>query len=91
MPCPDIIRYNITEHAQWEMQRRGLSEAEVQVVLHSAEQRAEVRSGRCIYQSRVVWGEPVKVYLLRVVVDVDRNPPEVVTAYRTSKIDKYWG
>jgi len=23
-------------------------------------------------------------------VDVDRSPAEVVTAYRTSKIDKYW-
>jgi len=23
-------------------------------------------------------------------VEVDRDPPEVVTVYRTSKIDKYW-
>ena len=29
-------------------------------------------------------------YLLRVFVDLDRDPPEVVTAYRTSKVDKYW-
>jgi hypothetical protein len=29
-------------------------------------------------------------YLVRVFVDVDRSPAEVVTAYRTSKIDKYW-
>lgn len=29
-------------------------------------------------------------YLLRVFVDVDRDPPDVVTAYRTSKIEKYW-
>jgi len=25
-----------------------------------------------------------------VFVDIDRQPPEVVTAYRTSKIEKYW-
>jgi len=31
-----------------------------------------------------------KVYLIRVVVDVDRQPAEVVTVYRTSKIAKYW-
>ncbi|GAG48402.1 unnamed protein product, partial [marine sediment metagenome] len=30
-------------------------------------------------------------YLIRVFVDGDRKPAEVVTAYRTSKIDKYWG
>ena len=28
-------------------------------------------------------------YLLRVFVDVDRSPPEVVTVYRTSKMEKY--
>jgi hypothetical protein len=28
-------------------------------------------------------------YLMRVFVDVDRKPAEVVTAYRTSKIEKY--
>ena len=43
-----------------------------------------------MYQSRIVWGEPSKGYLLRVVVDVDRDPPEVVTVYRTSKVEKYW-
>jgi hypothetical protein len=32
-------------------------------------------------------GEPQ--YLLRVLVDVDRAPPEVVTVYRTSRIAKY--
>jgi hypothetical protein len=30
------------------------------------------------------------MFLLRVFVDVDRQPLEVVTAYRTSKIEKYW-
>jgi len=35
-------------------------------------------------------GKPAKNYLLRVVVDIDREPPEVVTVYRTSKIAKYW-
>jgi hypothetical protein len=28
-------------------------------------------------------------YLLRVFVDTDRHPPDIVTAYRTSKLDKY--
>jgi hypothetical protein len=29
-------------------------------------------------------------YLVRVIVDVEQDPPVVVTAYRTSKIEKYW-
>jgi len=28
--------------------------------------------------------------LVRVFVDIARVPPEVVTAYQTSKIEKYW-
>jgi hypothetical protein len=35
-------------------------------------------------------GEPPKEYLLRVFVDVDRNPAEVVTVYRKSQVSKYW-
>ena len=43
-----------------------------------------------VYQSRVEFEEPGKTYLLRVFVDIDRQPAEVVTAYRTSKVEKYW-
>jgi hypothetical protein len=31
-----------------------------------------------------------RIFLLRVFVDVGRWPAEVVTAYRTSKVAKYW-
>ena len=34
--------------------------------------------------------EDGKLYLLRVVVAGDEEPPLVITAYRTSKIEKYW-
>jgi hypothetical protein len=33
---------------------------------------------------------PEKDYLIRVFIDTDREPVEVVTAYRTTKIEKYW-
>ena len=79
-----------TAHARFEMPRRGLSETLVRQVLESPEQRWEVRPGRHILQSRISMGEPPRAYVIRVIVDVDRNPNEVVTAYRTSKIDKYW-
>jgi hypothetical protein len=40
------------------------------------------------FQSQVEIG--AKRYLLRVMVNETVNPPVVVTAYRTSKITKYW-
>jgi len=45
-------------------------------------------TGRDVAQSRVEYQG--REYLVRVFIDVDRLPAEVVTAYRTSKIAKYW-
>ncbi|MBI4442241.1 MAG: hypothetical protein HY649_02570 [Acidobacteria bacterium] len=72
------------------MKRRGVTEEMVQRVLNSPEQRVDVRPGRLNLQSKISMGEPAKTYLLRVFLDVDRKPAEVVTVYRTSKISKYW-
>jgi hypothetical protein len=88
MSCPILEEIVFSDHARFEMGRRGISEEEVSSVLRAPEQTEEQRPGRCVYQSRVVGLD--KTYLLRVFVDVDRIPPEVVSAYRTSKIGKYW-
>lgn len=80
----------ITPHARIEMERRALDESVVRRVLESPEQEEVVRPGRLVLQSRVSIGVPARTYLVRLFVDVDRRPPEVVTVYRTSKITKYW-
>jgi len=73
-----------------EMRRRGLDDPVVRAVVESPEQQIPVRPGRILLQSRIGIGQPPRLYLVRVFVDVDREPAEVVTAYRTSKIAKYW-
>ncbi len=73
-----------------QMMRRQISENDVAKVLSNPEQREVVREGRMVYQSRIPHGDPTKTFLLRIFVDVDREPPEVVTVYLTSKISKYW-
>ncbi len=83
-----IDDYEITEHAAFEMQRRRIEEGVVSDVLATPEQRYEVRPGREVLQSRIAVAG--KMYLLRVFVDVDRRPAEVVTVYRTSRVAKYW-
>lgn len=70
--------------------RRGLSRELVESVLRSPGQRIAIRPGREAFQSKVELGTPPRSFLVRVIVDVDRMPPRVVTAYRTSKISKYW-
>lgn len=83
-----VRRYVITPHAGFEMQRRKVAEAIVRGVLAAPEQRYAVRAGRDVLQSRVTLAG--KTYLVRVFVDIDRSPAEVVTVYRTSQIQRYW-
>ncbi len=78
----------LTDHARFEMARRGIAESLVRRILVAPEQRESIRPGRDIFQSRIKMEG--KDYLVRVIVDVDRNPAEVVTVYRTSKVSKYW-
>jgi len=78
----------ITDHALGQMRRRGIAVAAVRAILDNPEQIAETRPGRVVLQSRRKVDN--KTQLIRVFVDVDESPPRVVTAYRTSKIDKYW-
>ena len=88
MAAESIVNYVLTEHAVFELKRRGLEEEVLDRVLRSPEQRLEVRPGRVVLQSR--YQERGTEYLLRVFVDIDRIPAEVVTIYRTSKVAKYW-
>ncbi|MBN1992678.1 MAG: DUF4258 domain-containing protein [Anaerolineae bacterium] len=89
MTCPPLDNYILTDHALTEIKQRGLSGGDVEQVLKVPGQSEFVRPGRCVYQNKVTTDQ-AKVYLLRVFVDVDRDPPEVVTAYRTSKVEKCW-
>jgi hypothetical protein len=70
------VRQKIEDH--------GLSVSQVEAVLAKPEQRVPGYGGRLVYQSRDGG------FLVRVVVEQDRNPPEVVTAYRTRNVSKYW-
>jgi hypothetical protein len=83
-----ITKYIFTDHAAIEINRRGLTVKTIDEILKSPEQRLDVRPGRVVLQSRIE--ESGLEYLIRVFVDIDRNPAEVVTAYRTSKVLKYW-
>jgi hypothetical protein len=80
----------LTPHAAYEIKRRGLDEKIIRAVTENPEQREQLREGRWVFQSHLEMGSPPKTYLVRVIVDTDRSPPEIVTAYRTTKITKYW-
>lgn len=82
------MNYQLSHHAQVEMQRRGISIAMIESVLNNPQQIIPERERRKVYQSQIDFGG--KIFLLRAIVVDDVEPVIVVTLYRTSKIQKYW-
>jgi hypothetical protein len=82
-------KYEFSKHAEQEVLRRTIPRAWVDAVLAAPEQRFAQSGHADILQSRFV-AESGKMYLVRVVVATGKQPPLVVTVYRTSKVDKYW-
>jgi hypothetical protein len=83
------VKSLISRHAKEEMLRRQIPREWLESVLENPQQRVPQPGGKEILQSRLA-SEDGKMYLLRAVVAADKEPPVVVTVYRTSKIEKYW-
>jgi hypothetical protein len=80
----------ISDHALFEMKRRQIPEEALREVALAPEQVVSSEKGRMIYQSRVSDSDSARQMLLRVIVEDHGDALFVVTAYRTSKIEKYW-
>jgi len=74
-------------HALEQIEIRGLILADVEDVLNFPTKIVKEENGVSVYQKLVI--ESNKEYLYRVFVNTDKKPPMVITAYKTSKIDKY--
>jgi uncharacterized protein DUF4258 len=82
------VRYRLSTRAKEEMARRRIPLSLVEAVLEKPDQVVPARGKLKAYQSKCNIGG--KMFLLRAVIDDTRDPAVVVTAYRTTKIDKYW-
>jgi hypothetical protein len=74
-------------HALFEMGRRGVSRSDVIRLIRSPGQVLPSVKGRTIYQGLI---GAARRLLLRVVVKEEAAAYHVVTAYKTTKIAKYW-
>lgn len=82
------MNYGFSKHVQEEAARRGIPWAVVEAVLAAPEQIVGELGTVVCYQSRMTINS--KPYLVRVMVEAGKQPPLVVTVYRTSKVGKYW-
>jgi hypothetical protein len=82
------MNYHLSKHLLEEIENRRIPKALIERVLQAPEQKTPEADNLTCFQSQVEIG--AKRCLLRVMVNETVNPPVVVTAYRTSKITKYW-
>jgi hypothetical protein len=69
---------------------RAISEAQLREVLRAPQAVVPAnRPERVVVQGHVTLGDPPQKALLRVVVDVGLDPPEVVTVYATTQFRRY--
>lgn len=79
----------LSSHAIEQIEARGILESDVWKVIHSPQQTIEAKPDKRILQS-ILSSKEGKKHLIRVFVNVLKNPKLVITVYKTSKIDKYW-
>ncbi len=78
----------LTTHALLEMQRRGITDEQLDETLKNPEQVVAAQKGRKVLQRR--FDIDGVSYLIRAIVEDVPDGTVVVTMYRTSKIEKYW-
>lgn len=82
------MRFVLTRHAQIEIMRRRIPENLVDKIVNAPGQVVKEHGDIVCHQS-IISGEG-KTYLIRVMINPTTDPAQIVTAYRTSKIGKYW-
>jgi len=83
-------KIQLTEHAKFEIKRRRINEKLVQQIVRNPRQVIELKEGRQISQAKYFDEFAQKEMLLRVIIEETPGGAKVITAYKTSKLDKYW-
>jgi hypothetical protein len=83
-------RIIVTDHARFEMSRRGIREEMVLRVAAAPDQVVPALRGRVVHQSLVPESGAGRQRLLRVVLEEQGDALVAITAYVTSRIAKYW-
>lgn len=83
-----MAQYELSKHVQRELVGRRIPLSVVEAIMDAPEQKIPETPNVLCYQSKVEISG--KLYLVRVMVNEIATPPKVITAYRTTKIAKYW-
>jgi len=81
------MEFEFSKHALDQMERRYISKEVVLSIVHQPDSVIDQDETTRIYSKLVDMDS--KIYLYRVFVNYVKNPSIIITAYKTSKIEKY--
>jgi len=79
-----------TKHAIFEMERRKITKEEITYVLNDYQQKIHYKGDKIIFQSKYYDKNIGKDMLLRIIAKETEKGIVIITAYKTSKVKKYW-
>jgi len=82
-------KIQVTEHAKFEIKRRRINEKLVREIVRNPGQVIDFKEGRQICQARYFDEFEQKEMLLRIVIEKTSGGIKIITAYKTSQLDKY--
>jgi len=88
IPTPPLSDSVFSAHAKEQCAARQISETDILNVLALPEAVLPQRDN-CVAVHGIITTSCGKPYLLRIIVNTERKPPLIVTAYRTSNLAKY--
>jgi hypothetical protein len=83
-------KFIFSKHAEEQMLRRGITHETVMFVLSHPEEILEDNEDATVIILQSLITEGNQVFLLRIFVNKDKFPHEIITLYKTSKIQKYY-
>ncbi len=81
------MEFEFSKHALDQMERRYISKELIISIVHQPDSVVDQDKTTRIYSKLV--DTDSKIYLYRVFVNYLKNPAIIITAYKTSKIEKY--
>jgi hypothetical protein len=84
------LRFWLSEHAEYEIRKRSIPEDAIESVLENPSFRFPSREGRVVFQGKYFDAMLSKEMVLRIICVEEAEGFKVITAYKTSKFEKYW-
>ena len=78
-----IQEFRISQYARFQMDRLDIHLSEIRGILSNPRLITLERPGLAVYQDRIQADDPKHVFSLRIFVNIQSTPPEVVSVDRT--------